>query len=97
MFDVELRVFKNGGNDRVRVERHQKRRAVRRTLGDLRSAERTGGAGLVLHQDGTAEFRLQIGLNEPGQGVRGTSWRKWHHQRDDLGRLSQRRRNRESG
>ena len=92
LLDVELRLFENGGNHRVRIERHQKRRAIRRALGDLGGAERTGGARLVLDQHDAAELGLQMGLQQPGQRVGGASGRKRHHQRQDLGRLRQRRR-----
>ena len=84
LLDVELRIFENGGNHRVRIEGHQKRRAIRRALGDLGGAERTGRAGLVLDQHGTAELGLQMGLQQPGHRVGGTSRRKRHHQRHDL-------------
>ncbi len=97
LLDVELRLFENGGNHRVRIEGDEKRRAVRRALGDLGGAERTGGAGLVLDQHGAAELGLQMRLQQPGQRVGGASRRKRHHQRQVLGLLRQRRRNGESG
>ena len=97
LLDVQPWLFENRGNHRVRVEGHEKRRAVRRALGDLHGAERAGRAGLVFHQHGPAEFRLQMRLQQPRQRVGGSSRRKRHHQRHVLGRLSQRRRDRERG
>ena len=97
LFDIQPRLFEDRGDHCVRVEGHQKRRAVRRAFRDLDGAERAGRARLVLHQHGAAELGLQMGLQQPRQRVGGASRRERHHQRHVLCRLRQRRRDRERG
>ncbi|MGY4456137.1 hypothetical protein ACVWYI_000097 [Bradyrhizobium sp. LB13.1] len=80
--DINGRLVENGRDHRVRIEGDQERGAVRRALGDLRRAERAGGARLVLDNDDAVELGLQMALEQPRHRIGRSARRKRHHQRD---------------
>nr|AGH10048.1 type III effector NopBP [Bradyrhizobium japonicum] len=83
--NIDRRLVEDRRDHRMRVERHQERRAVGRALGDLRRAERAGGARLVLDHDDAVELCLQIALEQPRHRVGRAARRERHDQRDFRG------------
>ena len=73
--------------DRVGVEHEQPVAAVGRRLRHLRRAEASGGAGLVLDDDGGVEPLLQPGLHHAGDRVDRAARRERH---DDFGNIGRR-------